>query len=371
MKFLYILLMMHQSQYGENGNWLNLIILLIVMSIAILLLYLYSTRKRKYLQYSNNNNMAQELDLKKVVTHKRKMNRSKKYPIFPEELQKAIHPNSFSRYILALIICIPILLIALYLTLNFYGLILIYFGIIYFSIWFTLSIIKAKLKANALQVNENNFPEILKLYREIQTQLNYHKEIPIYIYEEPSINAQLIKFFRMRIIILHSELVSGMLNEKSIIQLKWVIARFIGSLKVKQIRLNILQILIDTIEEIKIFNFFILPYERTTVYTGDNIGLLLCNNLNEVMIAFNKFVVGNKLASKVSFKGLINQNQEIDDHFFYLLARLGSPFPHMIDRYLNLIAFAKKHMPELYLKYINQFDANLSNKIDNRLPSKY
>lgn len=377
MNSIFIRLMAPQVHESNNSAWATLVLLLIII-LVLTILYIYSSlsnsRKKKNIFSGkiNNDRIIRDISLVDNTgnpTKKSYRRRTKK--ILPVELKHAIHHSENSRYLLALFVCIPVFLIGLYLTFTNLIIIPIYVVAIYLIIWITLSILKAKLKANAVKVNEYNFPEILKIYKEVQDLLNYHKNIPIYIYEESTVNALLLKFFRIRFIVLHSELVSGMLSEKNILQLKWVIARFIGSLKVKDIRLEFLRILIETIEEIKLFNFFILPYERATVYTGDNLGLLVCQDVKEVMLAFNKFVVGNKLASKIHFTGWLDQSKDTNDHFFTFLARLGSRHPHMIDRHLNLLAFSKRHLPESYQRYLSQFVENTSTDIENRLHNDY
>jgi len=284
-----------------------------------------------------------------------------------DSLKKAEHPNLNPRFTLALIVCIPVALIGLILTFATFGLILIYIGLIIFLVWFGLSIAKASLIANSVRVSNKNFPEIFEIYNDVKESLDYNKEIPIYIIEEGTVNALLANFFRTRFIVLHSELVVGM-QEMNKLQMKWIIGRFIGALKVKHFKTDFLRILIDSIEKIKIFNFFILPYERAAQYTGDNIGLLVCEDVEQVFYAFDKFLVGNDLAKQIQFEGLIDQARDIKDNFFALLARLGSSHPHQVDRYLNLIAFARKSYPEQFEAFIEKHNKTQLVELASLLP---
>lgn len=272
-----------------------------------------------------------------------------------DSIKKAEHPNLNPRFTLALIVCIPVALIGLILTFATFGLILIYIGLLIFFAWLGLSIAKASLIANSVRVSNKNFPEIFEIYNDVKESLDYNKEIPIYIIEEGTVNALIAKFFRTRFIVLNSELVVGM-QGKNKLQMKWIIGRFIGALKAKYFKTDFLRILIDSIEKIKIFNFFILPYERAAQYTGDNIGLLVCEDVEQVFYAFDKFLVGNDLAKQIQFEGLIDQAQDIKNNFFALLARLGSSHPHQVDRYLNLIAFARKSYPEQFEVFIEKYN---------------
>jgi len=290
-----------------------------------------------------------------------------KSTITPEEFKRTIHPKENSRFLLALIVSIPVIIIGVILTFSTFGLALLVIGFLVLSTWFILNIMKTNLIANSVQVSEYNFPKILSAYFEVKEAIGYHKEIPIYIVQDGDINAFISKFFRTKFIILNSGLVEGIKTEEDFIQIKWIIARFIGALRAKHFRLDIFKLIIENIEKIKIFNFFILPYERAIIYTGDNIGMLLCEDLEKVMIAFDKFMVGNQLCSKINFNGILEQSALVENSFFALLARLTSSHPHLTSRYLNLLSFAKKEFPEQYKEYINKYETSSTININSML----
>lgn len=286
------------------------------------------------------------------------------------ELKQYLHPSEESRFAIALIVCVPAAFIGLILTLVSFGLILIYIGLITFGVWFSLEIVKASLIANSVKVSQNNFPEVYEILLEVKHTLSYKKDIDVYIIQEGTVNALLAKFFQTKFIILNSELVKGMIEGGNLVQMKWILARFIGALQVKHFRLTLLRIIIEGLEKVKIFNLFILPYERATQYSGDQIGLVICKDLHQAILAFDKLMVGNSLAPKVNFSGLVQQGLEIRGDFFALIARLFSSHPHMISRYLNLLAFSRKAFPQLYEEYVSSLDAPTVIRV-NRLLSTY
>lgn len=218
------------------------------------------------------------------------------------------------------------------------------------AVWVGMQIAKASLTANAIKVSEASFPEVHSVLEEVRYTLNYDEPIDIYIVEEGTVNAFLAKFFRTKFIILNSELVEDMIQPESLLQLKWVIARFVGSLKVKHDKLLFFRIIIESIEKLQIFNIFLLPYERAIQYSGDQIGLAVCDNLDQSMVAFQKFMVGNALSRRVALDGILAQEKEMG--FFAFVARLFSTHPHVVDRYMNLLRFAEKRYPELYDTFI-------------------
>ncbi len=292
-----------------------------------------------------------------------------KRKIRPSDLKQYLHPTEESRFVLALVVCAPVALLALYLTFLSYGIVLIYVGLIAFGVWFGLEVLKARLTANSVRVSKHNFPEVHEVLLEVKHVLDYKENIGVFVIEEGTVNALLAKFFRTKFIILNSALVQDMIQEQKLVQMRWIIARFIGALQAKHYRLDFLRILIESIEKIKIFNFFILPYYRATQYSGDQIGLAVCEDLRQAMLAFDKFMVGNELASRVNFQGLVQQGLEIRGNLFAMIARLLSTHPHLISRYLNLLAFARRQFPQLYEEYVASLDDQTVSGVNRLLPS--
>lgn len=286
------------------------------------------------------------------------------------DISSARHPSENSRFALALIICVPIALLGLVLTLLSYGIVILYILFLTFLVWFSLSIAKAHLIANSARVSEKNFPDVYKNYLTTKQLLNYQKEIPIYIIEEGSVNAILSKFFGTKFIILHSELVRSMRGEENA-QMKWIIGRFIGAIQMKHLRLTILKLIIDSIEKIKVFNLFILPYERATQYSGDNAGLLVCGDIEQAFQAFNKMMVGNDLSSDLKLEEILDQCMETQRSFFAFLARIASTHPHTVQRYANLLAFSKAYDLRSFEKFIEKYSQSTAVNIGSTLPTHY
>lgn len=273
-----------------------------------------------------------------------------KQKITPAELKALLHPTEDSRFDLALFVTVPVVSIGLLIIFLTIGLAALSVVTIIFIVWLSLQIAKAKLTANAIKVSPVSFPEIYDILEEVRYVLDYDKPVDIYIVEEGTVNAFLAKFFRTKFIVLNSELVEDMLQHNSLLQMKWVIARFVGALKVKHDKLTLFRIIIDSLENLQIFNLFLLPYERAIQYSGDQIGLAVCGDLGQSMAAFQKFMVGNTLSKRVSLEGILAQEREMGA--FAKIARLFSTHPHVIDRYVNLLRFAETHYPKLHRDFI-------------------
>lgn len=289
--------------------------------------------------------------------------------ISENELKTLLYPKENSRFALALVlVLLPISIVGLLLTYYTRGTTLLFIGMIILPAWFSLEIYKAFLIANTVRVSENNFPEVHALLEETKQLLNYSKKVDIYIAEDGSVNAFLAKFFTVKFIVLNSELAKDMIDGDKRIQMKWILGRFIGALKAKHLRLSILNILINSIEKLAIFNLFLLPYERATQYSGDQIGLAVCGELNSALLALSKFMIGNDLSKRIDFRGLLDQAHDSHNSFFGWLSQLLFTHPHLTNRYLNLLAFAKYKYRESFDEYVSQFDNITAIKVESLLP---
>ena len=220
-----------------------------------------------------------------------------------KELRDLLHPFEASRFVLALLAGLVGTLIALLFVFATIGIGLLMIGFIVLSVWFSLSIFKAYLIGNSVRVSEDNFPDIYELTEEVKRKLGYDRRVDVYV-SQGDLNALIYLFFRTKFIVLQSELVAGMRGEDGRAQLVWIVSRFIGALKVKHLRLNILRVIVLSIEKIKIFNLLMLPYERATQYSGDQIGLAVCQDMDSAITVLQKFLVGNQLSAEVQAEGL-------------------------------------------------------------------
>ncbi len=278
--------------------------------------------------------------------------KSKTRKITPAELETLLHPTESSRFDLALLVTFPVVSIGTLFILSTVAFVLVYVGLLIAVVWVGMQIAKASLTANAVKVSPASFPEVYDILEEVRYTLDYNKSVDIYIVEEGTVNAFLAKFFRTEFIVLNSELVEDMIQHESLLQMKWVIARFVGSLKVKHDKLTLFRVIIDSLEKLQIFNIFLLPYERAIQYSGDQIGLAVCGDLRQSMVAFQKFMVGNTLSRRVSLEGVLEQERQMG--FFAMVARLFSTHPHVVDRYVNLLRFAEQRYPDLHDSFVKK-----------------
>lgn len=284
--------------------------------------------------------------------------------ISKEEIAKGLHPLEKSRHTVAIATCFILLVATL-------GSILLLILVASLIRWIALRISEAKLCSNGIIVSEINFRDIYRIAEDVKIDLDYKERISIFIANDGDVNASTARFFKSKYIVLTSGLVESMSGAHNEIQLKWIIARFIGDFKARRVRSEWVKVFIDKVRETQLFNFFILPYDRKLVYSGDNIGLIVCKNLNEVMKAFDKLLIGKELSTRLNYRGVLEQSINVEGSFFSKVSKLLSTHPHMISRYLNLLAFARKQFPEQFEQYVEQFDTTTASSIGSMLPKYY
>ena len=199
-------------------------------------------------------------------------------------------------------------------------------------------------------------------------ELSYSGAVDVFVYAESEINAFLLSLFRRKLVLIPA----GAVSQRWVAtdnEVKWLIARFIGALKSKHHRINFLRVLIDSSEKLLFLNLLFYPYERATQYSGDQIGLAVTRDLSAALRMTTKFFDGKDVVDRVNLRGLLTQADEIHGSFFALLARLFSPFPHLADRYLNLLDFARSRYPAGFDEYLSHYDETTRSEILAILPN--
>ncbi len=272
--------------------------------------------------------------------------------ISQDELKNLLHRSEDSRYLLALLTSLAVLAFTLYVISQTGVAFLIVIAVVVFGVWFATQILQARLIGNAARVSPLNFPEMYRVLEGVKQRLDYKEPVHIYVVESGDLNGFLYRFFRTRFIVLNSELVTAMMEQGDLMQLTWIVARFVGSLKTKHLRLEYIRLLIGALQGTGIFNFLLLPYERATQYSGDQIGLALCGDLGQAHLAMLKFVAGKDLAQHVNPWAFIVQASEIRHTFFGWYSQIFQRHPHWTNRYLNLLDFTQKTNRAHYDSYL-------------------
>lgn len=261
-----------------------------------------------------------------------------------EELNSLRHPTEVSRFWITLIVIVPVLIAAVGFTLVSLGGLLIPLGFIIFLIWIVTKLLSAQFLGNSIQVSADNFPAIAEALNEFQEKFGYKGQIDAYVYEEGTYNALLVPLLRRKLLLLNSDIID---NAESDNEVRWIVARFVGSLASKHYRFLWLQAVVGSIEKLLVFNLLMYPYERAVVKSGDQLGLYAIDgDIESAIRASHKLMVGGPLGGRINLAGVLRQHGLISGSFFGWLAKCVSPFPHLTTRIVNLLRFSGEHYPD-------------------------
>jgi len=275
------------------------------------------------------------------------------------------HSSLFRNKIIAILASIP-LWIAFFAVMYFSnGLLLVPVAVLFFSIWFIVSMIRAIFIGSSILVSEHNFPEVLNLSERIKNRIGYSGKVEIYICDGSRINATLMRYFNRKILYLTSKAIEETKENQA--ELVWLIARHYAALRVRQSELLLIQLLILWTDTAKVMNLFIYPYFRSVSYTGDMVGLALCGDLASSISGLNKLLMGGKLYKEVSIAGIATQSLELKGNFFGWITTLISPEPHMVNRHLNLVAFTHEQWPGEYERYMSSLNPATRQSVETQM----
>ena len=263
--------------------------------------------------------------------------------LLSEEVKACIHPRQRMRFILALLCAI--ILAPLLVFLAAATTITLILPWIIFFIWVSGEIFFANFVGNSVFVSNTNYPRIQNLSEKIKASLGVNKNIDIFIYEQGNFNAFMTKLFFRRAIFLNSEILETGVSDDEV---RWIIGRFVGYWRAQK-DAGIAGWMIRTARRFLILNLLILPYDRAMVYTGDRLALaVIGGDISSGISALQKLLVGRQLGYSVNPVGIVEQSRRIKGSMFAFLARVLTPFPHTITRYVDLIVFAQRVYPEQF-----------------------
>lgn len=286
------------------------------------------------------------------------------------QLESLRHPKEPSRFALALVATGIVAAGFAAATLTEYGvagLVSVCAGLALagLSVWISLQVRRAHLLGQAARVSVDNLPQVQATLDQVRRQLNYDRRVDLYVTDEVKAHAKLVKVLSTRVILLDGAFVADSLSDDKNAELTFLLARFIGALKSKHLRLQPIMRVIESLQNLAFLNPFLYPYERTTVYSGDQIGLACCGDLRAALNVLSGFMVGTKLAPDLGVRGVLQQATSVRRKWLPRLRQLFLTHPHLTNRYLNLLEFAEWYDPAGFA----EFQASLDPATDERLPA--
>jgi hypothetical protein len=213
------------------------------------------------------------------------------------------------------------------------------------SVWCGIQVYRAKLLGRAARVTPQSFPVLSAAAEEVKHQLGYTQPVDIFILAQADDLVRLTSFFGTHVLLMDGDLVAELVKPENRPQLDFILATYLGKLKIKALAWEPAHIAINALNLPRVLNFLIAPWERATVYTGDQVAAVCCGSLDESIIALNRLLVGKDLARSVGMSGLMNQAASVRRSWLPRLQQLYARYPHLTNRYLNLLSFADQSAP--------------------------
>jgi hypothetical protein len=213
------------------------------------------------------------------------------------------------------------------------------------SVWWGIQVYRAKLLGRAARVTPQSFPVLSAAADEVKHHLGYAQPVDIFILAQADDPVRLTSFFGTHVLLMDGDLVAELVKPENRPQLDFILATYLGKLKIKALAWEPAHIAINALNLPRVLNFLIAPWERATVYTGDQVAAVCCGSLDESIIALNRLLVGKDLARSVGMSGLMNQAASVRRSWLSRLQQLYARHPHLTNRYLNLLSFADQSAP--------------------------
>src|SRR5262249_43067752 len=263
------------------------------------------------------------------------------------------HPTEPSRLVLALaaVAVALVVLILIAVTASSAGVLGYLIGLVLFlgvSLWFGQQLLRARLLGRSVRVGADTFPALQELLDEVRSTLDYQKRIDVYVVDKAAAPIAMSSYLGTRIVVIEGGLVADMLRPDGRAQLTFLLGRSIGALCAKHARLNVIVALLGSIDALKYVSPFLRPWYRATVYSGDQIGMACCSNLEAALRATRRLLVGKELADDLPSGNVLPQACLVQQKLLPRLIQLLATEPHVTNRYANLICFARYHDPVLW-----------------------
>jgi hypothetical protein len=209
------------------------------------------------------------------------------------------------------------------------------------SIWWVIQLTHARLLGNSVNVTAQTYPVLAAALADVCQQLDYDRRIEVYVTSKSEPQVSLITYLGKHMIVIEGDFAAELLAPENAAQLCFLLARHVGALKTRQSRLDIVISMLSAVNALQIVKPFLLPYYRSTAYSGDQIGLTCCGSLEAALEATGSLLVGQDLATQLPLEGILPQAALIRRGLLPRFAQFLSPTPHVISRYLNLLLYGR------------------------------
>lgn len=280
-----------------------------------------------------------------------------------------LHPTEQSRLALALVASLVALGLPIYVIVHAEGVrpiayLVIALGFFLGSLWLGTQLLRARLLGRSVRVDQHTFPALHEVVEEVCATLHYHRPLEVYVTESATPSIGMTSLLGTRMILIEGSLLADMLKPGKRPQLVFLIGRHVGALRAKLTRLDLLVLIMQWADVLKYVTPFIQPYYRATAYSGDQIGVMCCGNLEAALEATRRLLVGGEMSSQLAAGAVLPQALLVKRRLFSRWVQLLSSEPHVTNRYANLLCFGRYHDPVPWQAVRAQMDGREAGYLD-------
>lgn len=287
----------------------------------------------------------------------------------PIGLEQARYPYERVRLIIGQYACLAVVVIAVILIIEaskinnllWYVLLAI---VTFILVILTLQLRRARLLGSAVRVTPESLPELHAEMTYLRKRLNYWRPVDVYVAESVNDKVMLTGFLWQRVILLDGDFMASLDDEIGSLGRRVVLGRLLGTLKARHAGMELGVFFLQAVDLLKFTQPLLMPYYRATTFTGDQIGYLCANDLNATLDTMVRQLAGKDLIPDISKRGLIEQAAQVQEEPLPRLAELVSSTPHIINRYLNVIAFAAKSSSRQFEGFRDGLDEKTKRRLD-------
>ncbi len=264
-----------------------------------------------------------------------------------------LHPTERSRFALALLaslfaLGLPIVLLLAAANPTAALALVLFLAFTVAMVWLGVQLRRARLLGVSVRVDADTFPELNEMIEEVREILHYRRPIDFYVTESAKPGVTMTSLLGTRIVLIEGGLVADLMKPGKRAQLMFLLGRSIGALRAKHTRLDLTIQLLQAADVLKYVTPFILPYYRATAYSGDQIGLMCCDDLSAGLEATRRLLVGGEMATQLAPGAVLPQSMLVKRRVFPRFVQLLGREPHTTNRYANLLCFGRYHDPALW-----------------------
>lgn len=214
---------------------------------------------------------------------------------------------------------------------------IITFAVLFLFFIFYIRLTQGQLLGSALQISETQFSRVYSEALECSKLLGLKKMPPIYVTQDPKLNAFAIGFGRKNAIVLHSSIVEKL----SIEEIRTVIAHEMGHILFSHT--SLLSLFAPLGSYWAISELIVGFWARKAEYTCDRCALICSKDRNTLYSTFVKIAIGPDCSKYVDISKLSSQLQELNKSKIGSLAEVLGSHPYLLKRLWRISQFSTEY----------------------------